>query len=126
MIRLLSVLFVSMGLAATAQGQAKQYGKIKLTEEKSITALLSQSEKNLGGYRIQVFTGNASERKKAQRIRAFVETTFGVNAYVDYESPLFKVRVGDFPDKLEAIALRHKLKKYYNNAYLIKVRRIHL
>lgn len=124
MIRLFSLLFIMLSYTTNIWAQSKQYGKIKLTEESSITALLAGSEENLEGYRIQIFTGGASERQKAQNIKASVENTYGISVYIDYESPLFKVRVGDFPDKLNAIALKHQLKKEYKNAYLVKVKRI--
>lgn len=124
MIRLFSLLFIMITCITNTWAQSKQYGKIKLIEESGITALLAQNEENLEGYRIQIFTGGASERQKAQSIKASVESNYGINAYIDYESPLFKVRVGDFPDKLNAIALKHQLKKEYANAYLVKVKRI--
>lgn len=120
----LTLIFLIVMTSLSAQ--TKQYGKIKLTEQKDITNLLEQSEEDLSGYRIQVFTGNASERQKAHAIKTFIENNFEVNAYVDYESPLFKVRVGDFCDKFEAVTLKHRLKEHYNNAYLVKVKSINL
>lgn len=113
-------------LAITATAQTKQYGKIRVIEEEGIAELVAQTDESISGYRIQIFTGNANERQKAQNIKAHVESTFGINAYVDYESPLFKVRVGDFIDKLEATAMKHKLKQHYSNAYLVKTKRINL
>lgn len=124
--QLLSLLFVITISVFAMQAQTKQYGKIKLNQETSITALLAESEQDLSGYRIHVFTGNANERQKAQNIASFVESTFAINAYVDWEPPLFKVRVGDFTDKFEAVSMKHKLKKYYKNAYHIKVKSINL
>lgn len=124
--RLLSLIPLLILSVPFVQAQAKQYGKIKVMEEKSITDLLTQDEEDLSGYRIHIFTGNANERQKAQNIKTFVENTYGIGAYVDWESPQFKVRVGDFTDKFEAIMLKHKLKEDYKSAYIVKVEKINL
>ncbi len=124
--QLLSFVFFVVCLFTAAHSQTKQYQKIRVTEEQGIKDLYANSKENLEGYRIQVFTGNTSEREEAQSIKEFVESNYEVNAYVEYEAPLFKVRVGDFVDKLEAIALKHELGKHYPNTYIIKTRRINL
>lgn len=106
--------------------QIKKIGKIKLTEEKGIKALLDEQQENLQGYRIQVFTGNTTERAKAESIKKEVEEKYQIATYVEYSNPLFKVRVGDFIDKIEAIQLKHKLEKEYPNTYIVKVDKIAL
>lgn len=120
--RLIFLLITLTCLFISAKSQIKEFGRIKIIEEKEITDLISQNEEEIEGYRIQIFTGNANERAEAQRIKESVEENFGVSAYVDYESPLFKVRVGDFSDKIEAIGLKNKLKQEYRNAYIVKTK----
>ncbi len=119
---LLLLIFTTLSLKA----QTKEFGKIKLDEEKSITDLITESEKNLEGYRVQIFTGNARDRKKAEEIKKTVESELALKAYVEYQAPLVKVRVGNFIDKLEAIIVREKLKKKFRNAYLVKVKQIEI
>lgn len=122
--RFLYFLIIIAAATAITKAQGKVFGKIHITEEKDIATLVADTTQHLQGYRIQIFTGNASEREKAQKIKDFVEKNFEIKAYVDYESPLFKVRVGNFIDKLEATALKQKLKKHYNNAYIIQANEI--
>ncbi len=119
---LLLLIFTTISLKA----QIKEFGKIKLDEEKSITDLITESEKNLEGYRVQIFTGNARDRQKAEEIKKTIESELELKAYVEYQAPLVKVRVGNFIDKLEAITVREKLKKKFRNAYLVKVKQIEL
>ncbi len=124
--QLFSFAFFVVCLFTAAYSQTKQYGRLQVNEEQGIETLYADTGENLEGYRIQVFTGHTSEREKAQSIKAFVESNYSVNAYVEYEAPLFKVRVGDFVDKLEAISLKHKLEEHYPNTYIIKAKRINL
>ncbi len=102
------------------------FGKLKVIEEQGIHSLYASKKENLEGYRIQVFTGNTSERQKAQSIKASIESDYSVNAYIEYEAPLFKVRVGDFVDKIEAMQLKHRLGKNYPNTYIVKEKNIKL
>ncbi len=106
--------------------QTQKIGNIKLTEEESITTLLENQKENLEGYRIQVFTGNTAERAKAEGIKQAVEEKYQIATYVEYSNPLFKVRVGDFIDKIEALELKHQLEKEYPNTYIVKVKKINL
>ncbi len=118
--------FLLFSIAVPLQAQTNFFGKIRLDEEKSITNLLVADVKNLEGYRVQIFTGNASDRQKAEEIKEYVETELQIKTYVEYEAPLVKVRVGNFIDKLEAVAIRERLKKKFSNAYLVKVKQIEI
>jgi hypothetical protein len=70
------------------------------------------------GYRIQIFFG--SERKVAQEARAkFVQMNPDVEAYLVYQQPYFKVRVGDFRTRLEAQPLLKKVLPEFERVFII-------
>ncbi|MBS9767289.1 MAG: SPOR domain-containing protein [Flavobacteriaceae bacterium] len=124
--RLLIITLLSLPCVVFSQSQVKKIGKIQITEEKGVATLLNANTENLQGYRVQVFSGNANEREKAQNIATTIENEHNVKAYVEYEQPHFKVRVGNFIDKIEAIKLKHKLAKSYPNTYIVRVKEIKL
>ena len=70
------------------------------------------------GYRIQIFFG--SERKSAQDARTkFLQLNPDVEAYMIYQQPYFKVRVGDFRTKLEAQPLFKKVLPEFDRVFII-------
>ncbi len=77
--------------------------------------------KETDGYRIQVaaFSGmnsrNAAESKINEFRAAFPET----NAYISFQEPYFRVRVGNYFSKLEAYKALVKIQTVYPNAYII-------
>jgi hypothetical protein len=59
------------------------------------------------GYRVQIYYG--SDRNKANKIRTeFIRHYPGIQTYLTYNSPSFRVRVGDFRNRAEA---QHVLKE---------------
>src|SRR2546421_4516599 len=66
-------------------------------------------EPKLQGYRVQVFSG--SHRNDANQVKVQVlQSLPDLPVYFLYEAPYFKVRVGDFRNKLEAQKVLHELK----------------
>jgi hypothetical protein len=75
--------------------------------------------KTISGYRIQLFSGN--ERNNANNIktkflRLFPEQT----AYLSYQQPYFKIRVGDFRTRLEAKLFYNKIKEEFGESIIIQ------
>ncbi|MBL7964222.1 MAG: SPOR domain-containing protein [Flavobacteriales bacterium] len=72
----------------------------------------------LRGYRVQVFLG--SDRKQGEEVRrSFLLKHPDVPAYLVYQAPNFKVRVGDLRDRIEAERLRQQLKTEFPGAYVV-------
>lgn len=73
----------------------------------------------LYGYRIQLASESSSA--PARKIRAaFIQKHKEVPAYEIYQQPYFKVRVGDFKTKLEAIKFQKEISSDYPNCYIVK------
>lgn len=81
-----------------------------LTKKKVTKNGLSQSTSN--GYRVQVFSSNAqrSAKNEAFKIEKQIKDLFPEEeVYVNYTSPFWKVRVGDFESMDRAQAFRAQL-----------------
>ena len=71
------------------------------------------------GFRVQVYYG--SNRSKAIEIRTgFLKTSSGIPAYLIYQQPNFKVRLGDFKTRLEALELLEKMQLEFPGAFIVK------
>lgn len=72
----------------------------------------SQRQANFNGYRVQVFSSNAQKTAKneAFKIEKLIRETFPEEeVYVNYTSPFWKVRVGDFDTMQKAQSFRSQL-----------------
>jgi len=71
------------------------------------------------GYRIQLYFG--SQRDKAYEFRTeFIKLYPQTAAYVLYQQPNFKLRVGDFRTRLDAQKRLKELQTYYPSAFIVK------
>ena len=73
----------------------------------------------LKGYRIQIFSGNI--KKEANKIRLkFTQLFDETETYSVYEQPYFKVRVGNFKTKIEALEFKIELTEEFPNCFIVK------
>jgi hypothetical protein len=72
------------------------------------------------GYRLQVL--NSRSRDEAFKVKSNLLQLFpGQKTYVMFQSPYFKVRIGNFIEKSEATSFKSELaKKYPQNAYIVE------
>ena len=82
----------------------------------------SNAAKKLTGYRIRVYFDNGqSARTRSESIARSISNAYpGVGVYRTFESPNFKVCVGDFRTKDEALKIYHSLKATYPTAIILK------
>lgn len=78
----------------------------------------------IDGYRVEIFfSSDLDAKEKALKIKEeFLEAypTFNVqNVHVKYISPNFRVRVGDFRTKNEALKLYKEIKNKYRVAFIV-------
>jgi hypothetical protein len=70
------------------------------------------------GYRVQIYSG--SDRNKANKMKIdFVRRFPGIQAYMTYVSPQFRVKVGDFRSRGEAQELYRQLGTLYNPCMIV-------
>lgn len=73
----------------------------------------------LEGYRVQIYSGNKKQPARDARLR-FTRIYRKTKAYEMYEQPYFKVRVGDFKTKMEALKFKNDLTKHFPNCFIVK------
>lgn len=70
------------------------------------------------GFRVQIHAGES--RGEAEQLANEAQTRLQVPAYTTFESPFYKVRLGDFLDRAEALALRERVRGYgYPGAWVV-------
>lgn len=82
-------------------------------------ATLNDTRQSMPGYRIQVYFG--TDRSKASEIRSeFIKDHPDTEAYLIYHQPNFKVRVGDYKTRLEALKAMTLISAFYPAAFIVK------
>ena len=78
--------------------------------------------KKLTGYRIRVYFDNGQNaRNRSEAIAHSISAAYpGMGVYRTFESPNFKVSVGDFRTKDEALKVFHSLRSSYPTAIILK------
>lgn len=69
------------------------------------------------GYRVQIYSGNSDGAEKA-RFR-FMRNHSAVEVHTRYESPVFKVRVGNFRDEEKAQEYCNSIKQEFPSAFVV-------
>ena len=78
-----------------------------------------KSTYKLEGFRVQIYSGN--KRQPANQARsAFLRVHPKTKAHLDYKQPHFKVRVGDFRTKLEALKYKNGITDEFPNCFIVK------
>lgn len=113
-------IFQEVEAAKTGQGQ------VKITQDNNIRNLvslhLSQQKRMNGirGYRIAIYMGSGQEaNKQADQSRArFISKYEEIKSHKKFEYPYFKVYVGDFRTKSEALRFLKKIEGDYPDAFI--------
>lgn len=97
-----------------------QEGKATIIQDKTIDQLL-EFKKDISTnkiYKIQIFSG---ERAPAERVMSEFKNTYGdIPASMEFNTPNYKIWVGNFRDRLEADRALVRIKKNYLNAFIFQ------
>ena len=106
-------------LAAGAQVHVVGDVAVKQMVDKHVE--LNNRVKTIPGYRVQIasFSGVNSKTSAFSLRDRFVADHPDVQAYIVFDEPNFKVKVGDFRSRLEAYAFLQKIKDTYKG-YIVK------
>lgn len=79
---------------------------------------VNASNLSMNGFRIQIYFG--SERAKAQELKSQFASDYPlIPAYLIYQQPYFKVRVGDFKSRLEAVGFLRKIENDFTTTFIV-------
>lgn len=120
------LLLPALALSQKAAGQDTiKPGKVVVNVDKKVNDYLEQrrherqNDSLVKGYRIQIII--TEKRADAKAAKEKVAAMYpGCEAYLIFDSPNFKVRVGDFKTKLEAQPLLFKLTEEFPTLFLVE------
>ena len=118
---LLSVLSLLSSAALAQTGRVTVTGDVAVNEMVSRHVELNNRVKTMPGYRVQIasFSGINSKTSAFSLRERFMTDYPAIQAYIIYDEPNFKVKVGDFRTRLEAYAFLQEIKEVYKG-YIIK------
>ena len=119
--------FPSLSPVSQKNDTLKIWDKLDIQSDPKLKALLQQhvnlNKKNnsTSGFRLQIYFGSGpNAHSEAMRIRTeFLSSHPEAKAYLVFKSPDFKVLVGDFRTKNEALKLQKSLVNQYPNAFIV-------
>ncbi|TVR41948.1 MAG: SPOR domain-containing protein [Bacteroidia bacterium] len=78
-------------------------------------------QQGVPGYRVHLYmdSGNRARLNTQREQAAFEKKYPDVRAYIVYEEPYFKLRVGDFRTRLDARRFLEKIRRDYSAAYIV-------
>ena len=81
--------------------------------------LINEAKKGkMKGFRVQIHFG--PEKAKALEVKTKFNTqNYNTPAYLDYQQPYFKIRVGDFRTKLEAYKFLQEISGSFPGAFIV-------
>lgn len=108
-----------------AQGSTP--GKVTVVQDERIVNLIAKhinlGEKGkLEGFRVQIFydSGNNSKNRAFAKKSQFLAMYPEIGAYLSFQSPNYKVRVGDFRTRLDAEGFKAKIVGTFTDAFVVK------
>jgi len=113
---------------AAPRNEEIRFGQIVLVQDIRISKIVDRQvtrnkrKGGIDGYRIQVFFNSGRDaREEAIRIKAdFLSDFPDIPVYIVYHSPFYKVRIGDFRNKYEALGVFREIRRKYPDAYIVK------
>ena len=119
---------IQQGAVTPAPSLEQFLGQLPIKQDSRITDLLirhsqiNQKRKGIEGYRLEIFFGSDYKaREKATKVKNDFNLIYPtIPAYVSFQTPNFKVRVGDFRNKSEALKAKAAIAYKYPNAFIVK------
>jgi uncharacterized protein YxjI len=99
-----------------------QEGTVVINQDKEIEDLLQikkSMETSLDRYKIQIYSGLSRSAAETARTE-FAENYSDWTSSIEYETPNYKIWVGDFRSRLEADRALIRIKKTFMNAFIFQ------
>jgi hypothetical protein len=105
-----------------------QKGKVEIVADSNVKVLLKKhmdicsNKKYIQGFRVHIFSESGSNsRSAAMDVKSkFMAKYSETEAYVVFQEPYYKVKVGNFRTRMNARGFLKKIIQDYPNAYVIK------
>lgn len=96
-------------------------GKVEIIKDNKLDFLIENynESKIYSGFRVQIYSGK--DRAVANELREdFIKAHPEIVAHLIYQQPNFKLRLGDFQNRLEALRLYDNIKSEFPSAFVIQ------
>ena len=100
---------------------------VKITQTDMVASAMRRQvadngERTLSGYRVRIFFDNKQSARveSEETLKRFESLYHDVAAYRTYANPYFKVTVGDFRTRSEAVRLLERIKGSFPSAFVVK------
>jgi hypothetical protein len=102
-------------------------GKIEIIQDKRVEQLVEKHKllngkiNGIPGFRIQIFSESGTNSKnKANNVKTEFQKSFSdISAYLIFQEPNYKVRIGDFRTQLDALGFLKKIQINFPNAFIV-------
>jgi len=119
---------MNSGISTQTAKMEELLGKLQIREDPRITDLLvrhsqiNQRRRGTDGFRLEIFfSSDNNAREQAMRVRNEFNLIFpDITSYLLFQTPNFKVRIGDFRNKSEALKTKAYITSKYPNAFIVK------
>ena len=119
---------INGGYSAQTQNIEEFLGKLDIRQDSRINDLLirhsqiNQKRNATEGYRLEIFfSSDTKAREQAMRVKHEFNIVFpDIASYLLFQTPNFKVRIGDFRNKSEALKAKAYISSKYPNAFIVK------
>lgn len=112
-----AILLFALPIKAFSQSFSNQNDAVNELMEKHIA--LGKARNAMPGYRVQIFFGD--NREEANAIKSdFLRIHPNMGAYMVYQQPNFKIRVGDFKTRMSAMELLSEVQTRFPMAFIVK------
>ena len=106
-------------LPAVAKGDPAD---VRVHQSEGIASLAANPLRAIQGYRVRIFFDNrqTARAESDAMLQRFSVLHYDIPAYRSYVNPYFKVTVGDFRTKSEAMQLLVRIRDEYPSAFIVK------
>jgi len=115
------LMFLTLFSLFSAGNLRAQNGVVTVNQDKQIDVLLKLREeinRTESKYKIQIYNGNRSDAEKS--IQEFKRSFSDWSTSLRYETPNYKIWIGDFKTRLEADRALLKVKNKFANAFIFE------
>ena len=120
------IICLSLFLAATLIGFSQDYGSVNVNQDSRISSLIAKQrslfavDSTLSGYRIHIFMEIGNDAlKHAEEVKRKFEKAFpDIPIYLSYAEPYFRLRAGNFRNRVEAEKCLRRIKPKFKEAFV--------
>ena len=113
-------------LAATLYGVSQDYGSVNVNQDSRVSSLIAKQrslfavDSTLNGYRIHIFMEIGNDAlKHAEEVKRKFERVFpDIPIYLSYAEPYFRLRAGNFRNRVEAEKCLRRIKPKFKEAFV--------